>query len=141
MSLMFFLSGLFVYHSIERKSVTTFLRDRLLRLGLPFVVAAVVIAPLAYYPAYLMTTSPTGIAGYWQEWHALGTWPAGPAWFIWLLLAFDVVAAGIFAFDPKVVTWFVRRVAGTSDRPVLLFLLVAAVSAVTYIPMAAKVQF
>src|SRR5664279_2602120 len=50
MSLMFFLSGLFVYRSLERKGVGTFLRDRLSRLGLPFIFAAAVIAPLAYYP-------------------------------------------------------------------------------------------
>jgi peptidoglycan/LPS O-acetylase OafA/YrhL len=50
MSLMFFLSGLFVSHSIQRKGVGVFLRDRLLRLGLPFIAAAAIIAPLAYYP-------------------------------------------------------------------------------------------
>jgi hypothetical protein len=27
----------------------------------------------------------------------LGEWPSGPAWFLWLLLAFDVVAALVFA--------------------------------------------
>ncbi len=53
MSLMFFLSGLFVSHGLTSKGAATFLRDRLLRLGLPFVVAACVLAPLAYFPAYL----------------------------------------------------------------------------------------
>lgn len=135
MSLMFFLSGLFVQHSIERKGVGQFLRDRLLRLGLPFIVAAA-ITPLAYYPTYLTTPAHTGLAGYWQLWRALGTWPAGPAWFIWLLLAFDVVAAALFALAPKLMTWMGRVVSGSSNRPIALYLLIAAVSAVTYIPMA-----
>src|SRR3954451_17804774 len=39
MSLMFFLSGLFVWNSIDRKGITKFLRDRVMRLGVPFVVA------------------------------------------------------------------------------------------------------
>jgi peptidoglycan/LPS O-acetylase OafA/YrhL len=138
MSLMFFLSGLFVYKSLERKGVKTFLRDRLLRLGLPFVVAAVVVAPLAYYPSYLQTSSSTGFAGFWQQWTHLGMWPAGPAWFIWLLLAFDVVAAIMFALAPNLVTWLGRVALGASVRPVLLFLLVVGASAVTYIPMAAR---
>jgi hypothetical protein len=60
MSLMFFLWGLFVQHSMGRKGVGGFLRDRLLRLGLPFVVAAAVIAPLAYYPTYLLMPAPGG---------------------------------------------------------------------------------
>ena len=101
MSLMFFLSGLFVYRSLEHKGVKTFLRDRLLRLGLPFVVAAAVVAPLAYYPAYLQTPSHAGIAGYWQQWRGFDNWPAGPAWFIWLLLAFDVIAAILFVAAPR----------------------------------------
>ncbi len=115
-----------------------FLRDRLLRLGLPFVVAAAVIAPLAYYPTYLLMPAPAGIAGYWQQWRALGNWPAGPAWFIWVLLTFDIVAAVLFAFAPKVMAWLGRVVSGSSDRPIVLFLLLAAVSAVTYIPMAIR---
>jgi len=105
MSLMFLLSGLFVKHSIARKGVGVFLRDRLLRLGLPFVVTAVVIAPLAYYPTYLLMPAPAGVAGYFQQWRALGNWPAGPAWFIWVLLAFDIVAAALFAFAPQVMAW------------------------------------
>ena len=139
MSLMFFLSGLFVSDSIRRKGVGRFLRDRLLRLGVPFVVAAAIVAPLAYYPTYLLMPAPAGIAGYWQQWRALGNWPSGPAWFIWVLLAFDIVIAGLFAFVPKIMEWPGRVVSGSSDRPSVLFLLVAAVSAVTYIPMA--IQF
>jgi peptidoglycan/LPS O-acetylase OafA/YrhL len=136
MSLMFFLSGLFVQQSVQRKGVSRFGRDRLLRLGLPFVVAAAIVSPLAYYPSYLQSASHTGFAGFWQQWRALGHWPAGPAWFIWVLLAFDIVVAALFAFAPQVMAWLGRAVSGSSDRPIMLFLLLAAVSAVTYIPMA-----
>lgn len=138
MSLMFFLSGLFVYKSLERKGASVFLSDRLLRLGLPFAAAAAVIAPLAYFPAYLQTASPAGVAGFWQQWIHLGNWPAGPAWFIWLLLAFDVIAAVLFAMAPKFLSWLGRVVSGAADRPALLFLLIAGVSTVTYIPMAIR---
>ena len=136
MSLMFFLSGLFVPRSIERKGVGVFLRDRLLRLGLPFVVTAAVVGPLAYYPTYLMTPAHAGIAGFWQQWRALGSWPAGPAWFIWVLLAFDIVAAALFAFAPKLMALLARMTSDLSLRPILLFATIVAVSAITYIPMA-----
>src|SRR5262249_48372903 len=49
MSLMFFVSGLFVWNSLQRKGGGGFVRDRAVRLGLPFVVAAAIVAPLAYY--------------------------------------------------------------------------------------------
>src|ERR1700687_457250 len=55
MSLMFFLSGVFVWKSLQHKGARAFLRDRVVRLGVPFVVAAALIAPLAYYPTYLTT--------------------------------------------------------------------------------------
>jgi Acyltransferase family len=139
MSLMFFLSGLFVYRSLEHKGVKTFLRDRLLRLGLPFVVAAAVVAPLAYYPAYLQTPSHAGISGYWQQWMAFGNWPAGPAWFIWLLLAFDVVAAVLFVAAPTVISWVADGISKLSSRPIVLFALIVALSAVAYIPLAFRV--
>jgi hypothetical protein len=135
MSLMFFLSGLFVSHSIERKGSGLFLRDRLLRLGLPFVIAAA-ITPLAYYPTYLTTPGHAGIAGYWQLWRTMGDWPAGPAWFIWVLLVFDVLAAALFAFVPQIMAWIGLAVSSSADRPSALFLILVAVSAVTYIPMA-----
>ena len=48
MALMFLISGLFVWKSIQRKRVAGFLRDRSLRLGIPFVIATAVVAPLAY---------------------------------------------------------------------------------------------
>jgi len=136
MSLMFFLSGLFVYHSIERKGVRRFFADRLLRLGLPFVLAAAVIAPLAYYPSYLQSASRGGFLGLWQQWRGLSNWPAGPAWFVWVLLAFDVAAALLFAFAPKLIAWLGQVLSDAPQRPLLLFLPVAGVSALTYIPLA-----
>src|ERR1700742_3417220 len=47
MSAMFFLSGLFVWPSLQRKGTTWFLTDRWWRLGLPFIVAALVLMPIA----------------------------------------------------------------------------------------------
>ena len=57
MSLMFFLSGLFVPSSLASKGSWKFLSDRLLRIGLPMALAAIFLAPLAYYAAYRTTPS------------------------------------------------------------------------------------
>ena len=133
MSLMFFLSGLFVWGSLERKGVRTFLRDRGLRLGIPFVVAALVVAPLAYYPAYLLTTAPQhSFSEFVHQWLSLGEWPAGPAWFVWLLLAFDVIAALVFSVVPNASRMLSRF---GSRGPASFFALLLAASAVAYIPL------
>jgi hypothetical protein len=136
MALMFFLSGLFVWSSLLRKGSGSFLKDRARRLGLPFVVAAAVIAPLAYYPSFLQTGADPSLGGFWKQWSSLGHWPAGPAWFIWLLLAFDVVAAGLFLLSPRWGDRLGRLISGARRRPALFFGLLVAVSAAVYVPMA-----
>jgi hypothetical protein len=55
MSLFFFLSGLFVWPSLEREGVRRFLYDRLMRLGVPFLLVVGLLMPLASYPTYLQT--------------------------------------------------------------------------------------
>src|ERR1700721_1759041 len=47
MSAMFFLSGLFVWPSLQRKGTGWFLRDRWWRLGPPFIIAVVILMPAA----------------------------------------------------------------------------------------------
>jgi hypothetical protein len=135
MSLMFLLSGLFVWKSLQRKGGWGFLRDRMVRLGVPFVVAAGLVAPIAYYPAFLQTGATSGIVGFWQQWRSLGNWPAGPAWFIWLLLAFDCVAVLLFALMPKWGEVIGRVSSSAARRPFAFFGLLIAASALAYIPM------
>jgi hypothetical protein len=81
-----FLSGMFVWHALTTKGAATFLRDRLLRLGLPFAASVDVLAPLAYRPTYLQTSGHAGVASFWHQWPSLRNWPVGSAWFIPVLL-------------------------------------------------------
>src|ERR1700691_6707756 len=135
MSLMFFLSGLFVWSSLQRKGNSSFVRDRLRRLGIPFLFAAVIIAPLAYYPSYLLTTGPHTVGDYIHDWRSFGDWPTGPAWFIWLLLAFDLVGAALFAIAPNFGEMLGRLASNAREHPVRFFMLLLAASAASYIPM------
>ena len=137
MALMFLLSGLFVWPSLERKGSTRFLRDRALRLGVPFAVAAAILAPLAYYPSFAVTGAHPGFLAFARVWLSLGFWPAGPAWFIWLLLAFDTVAAGLYALRYR---WSANapapRARSVHDRaPAFVAILFIVVSALVYVPM------
>jgi hypothetical protein len=136
MALMFFLSGLFVWRSLRRKHAASFLRERALRLGLPFAGASAIVAPLAYYPTYIQSRAGGGVAGYWHEWRALGTWPAGPAWFVWVLLAFDAIAAALFLLAPNWPAVMGRISSRASRRPAVFFAILFALSAVAYVPMA-----
>jgi peptidoglycan/LPS O-acetylase OafA/YrhL len=132
MSLMFFLSGLFVRNGLKRKGSGAFLRGRLLRLGAPFVVAAALLAPVAYYPAYLQLPGQDGLSGFVRQWLALGNWPAGPAWFIWVLLVFDCIAALLFAVAPR---WGEAAGRLIEARPLAVLLVI---SAAVYVPLELK---
>ncbi len=62
MSLMFFISGLFVADGLRAKGAGGFLKGRAARLGIPFVLGAGLLAPLAYYPAWLQSGG-TSVSG------------------------------------------------------------------------------
>jgi hypothetical protein len=137
MSLMFFISGLFVWKSLQPRGISGFLRDRTQRLGIPFLAAAAIIAPLAYCPAYLQIGQ-HGAGGFVHQWLSLGVWPAGPAWFVWLLLAFDLVAAELHSFKPnwaEVAGCFFARFSG---KPIRFLGYLIGISAAVYIPLALK---
>jgi acyltransferase-like protein len=136
MSLMFFLSGLFVWPSLQRKTDWAFLRDRVLRLGLPFVVGIAVIIPAAVYPAYALTAPDPGLLAYWQSLLALPFWPNGPLWFIWQLLALNFVAAAVHVIAPDAIPALGRRSAAVDRNLVRYFGALLGASALAYVPLA-----
>jgi peptidoglycan/LPS O-acetylase OafA/YrhL len=140
MALMFLLSGLFCAPSALRKGPRAFLADRARRLGVPFVVMAAVLSPLAYAASYLQTASPAGVSGFAREWLAIGFWPAGPAWFLWVLLAFDALAAAAFAVRPGWAAAAAARLSGVLERPSAAFALLAGLSVVVYVPLTLAVH-
>src|SRR6202158_5562979 len=101
MAMFFFLSGLFVWPSLAHKAPQIYLRDRLLRLGLPFVICAFTIIPIAYYAIALRQTPDVSFADFWWKTVTVGTWPSGPIWFLWVLFAFDLVASLLCRLRPN----------------------------------------
>ncbi|MCP9841544.1 acyltransferase family protein [Synechococcus sp. J7-Johnson] len=99
MALLFLLSGLFVLPALRRKGVRRFLLERGQRLGLPFLVAAGLLSPLAFYPSWLMGGQKDGLP-FWQRYYGIDGWSPGPAWFLWLLLAFSLGVALAYALAP-----------------------------------------
>jgi len=136
MSLMFLISGLFVSSSVARKGRAAYLRDRVVRLGIPFLFCAFIVVPAAYYFAYLQSGGAPGLGAYWTAWRSIGYWPTGPAWFISLLLAFDVVAAALFLVLPSWTERLGRLSAKAGEHPWRFFLGLLAVSAIAYVPLA-----
>ncbi len=133
MSLMFFLSGLFVWKSIQNKGKPIFFRDRLIRLGLPFIVMTI-ISPVTYYTSYLQTTGKIGLSDFWRQWISIGDW-ASPGWFLWLLLIFDIIAVLL----PLKKNLF-NKIQNFMRQPVMIFIFIILLSAAAYLPMALNID-
>lgn len=135
MTLMFFLSGLFVPSSLARKGSWKFLSDRLLRIAVPFVLTVVLLSPIAYYAAYRTTAVDPSLDAFWQHWLALPFWPCGPQWFLGELLAFNILAAVAHRFIPGLERHLARPVAFAGCIPVRFFAVLLAISALAYVPL------
>jgi hypothetical protein len=136
MSLMFFLSAVFTWPSLSRKGSWKFLGDRFLRLGVPYAFALAVIMPIALYPVYRVTAADPSLYGYGQHLLALPFWPNGPMWFLWQLLAWTIVAAGLHRFAPHWVAFLGRCSSSANIHPGRYFIGLATASAIAYVPLA-----
>jgi hypothetical protein len=134
--LMFFLSGVFVWPSLKRKGSAAFLRNRVFRLGLPFALVVLFLSPLAYYAAYRATGSDVSVSGFWQRWMSIPFWPCGPAWFLWVLLAFDSLAAALHKLMPGWGVLLGRLSSRAAARPLQYVCVLATLSALSYVPLA-----
>jgi Acyltransferase family len=134
MAAMFFLSGLFVWPSLRRKGGGWFLRDRCWRLGLPFAVCALIVMPVAYYAVSLRYQPEIGFTAFWWNMVTFGPWPTGPAWFVWVLLALDIIAAIAYRAAPGLVEAIGRLSLESHARPGLFFWALLIASIVAYVP-------
>jgi len=127
MGAFFFLSGYFTPGSFDRKGSGSFLKDRVVRLGIPLVLFIFVLSPISNLGLYLMPSSLTGITSS-PSWEAYPRMIGlGPLWFVALLLIFS---AGYVGWR-----WLTRNRPPAETRetrlpgilPIVLFMLALAV--------------
>jgi hypothetical protein len=139
MACMFLISGLFVHDSLARRGAANFLQHRAWRLGIPFLISIFVLMPIAYYPTFLRYhlpgTTDFNFLHFWWRTLTVGPWPSGPAWFLWVLLAFDILAAVLLALAPRMLKMSGLLIFSLRDRPWTAFAAFLAASVVVYMPM------
>ena len=139
MAFMFFISGLFVRDSLARKGPACFLRDRAWRLGVPFLLSIYLLMPIAYYPTFLRYhlpgTTDFNFLHFWWRTITVGPWPSGPAWFLWVLLALDAVAAAVWLAMPRAIATLGQIVFAVRNRPVAAFVAFLIFSIAIYLPL------
>ncbi len=134
MSLMFLVSGLFVYPALRKHGTLRFLRDRFLRLGIPFVSAVTLLMPFAYYASWQLSGRNAGFFDFYKR-LALAGFAAGPPWFIWVLLFFDVVLALLLAPFQLTAPLAERFMRSLGKHTIAAVCGAFVLSAATYLPM------
>lgn len=139
MACMFLISGLFIHDSLARRRAANYLGHRAWRLGIPFLISIFVLMPIAYYPTFLRYHLPgtTDFNFFHFWWHTLtiGPWPSGPAWFLWVLLALDIVAAALLSVAPRALAALGWAIVALRNRPITAFATFLLVSVAAYLPM------
>jgi hypothetical protein len=139
MAFMFLVSGLFVHDSLARRGAAGYLRHRAWRLGVPLLISIFVLIPLAYYASFLRYHLPgtTDFNFFHFWWHTLtiGPWPSGQSWFLWVLLAFDIIAVAVWSIAPRIPRAFGLLIFALRNQPVTAFVGFLIVSIVSYLPM------
>jgi len=139
MPLLFFVSGLFVWRSLQSKGVLRFLAARFVRLGIPFVVGLLIVIPVAYYPTVLenglVYQVSQGFGAFWLDYVKGGFNPPGPLWFVWLLLAFDLLAALWYGVLRTTGLKSTRTRSPILDNPFLFAGVLIGLSFAAYLPM------
>jgi hypothetical protein len=134
MAMFFFLSGLFSWSGIARKGAANYLADRVLRLGLPFLICAFTVIPLAYYAISLRHHPEVSFSEYYWKTITVGPWPSGPIWFLWVLFAFDLIACLLHRLSPNLLDPINRLSLHGRRRPAVFFAVMLAVTAAFYVP-------
>jgi fucose 4-O-acetylase-like acetyltransferase len=95
MGLFFLISGYFIPGSIDRKGVGKYVKDRLVRLGIPLLLFFFLLSPITeYFKAVTVYHNNPGTfwaftLNYWRG----GDYASGPLWFVEILLVFSLVYA------------------------------------------------
>ena len=139
MACMFLISGLFVRQSLAKRGPANYLGNRAWRLGVPYLLSIFVLMPVAYYPTFLRyhlpgTTDFNFLHFLWRVF-TVGPWPSGPAWFIWVLLAFDAIAALLWSVTPRAFEALGKPIRALRYRPGVAFVAFLIFSIIIYLPM------
>jgi peptidoglycan/LPS O-acetylase OafA/YrhL len=139
MACMFLISGLFVRDSLARRGAPAYLANRAWRLGVPYLLSIIVLMPIAYYPTFLRyhlpDTTDFNFLHFWWRTLAVGPRPSGPAWFLWVLLAFDAIAALVWSIAPRAIEALGKPLHALRYRPGVAFAAFCMFSIIVYLPL------
>ncbi|HXP95639.1 MAG TPA: acyltransferase [Telmatospirillum sp.] len=105
MFVMFFLAGYFTYPSLAKRGPRFFLKEKFVRIAIPWAFGVLVLAPPTSYLIYFSRHAPMSLGTFWRT----DFW--GPAfqqsvyWYLGVLLLFFTLTALLFAVNRRFACW------------------------------------
>jgi glucans biosynthesis protein C len=101
MPIMFFVAGYLATPSIRRRGPRGFVREKAIRLGIPWVLGVVFLAPLATYMTYVSRGIPTGYLQFWTNDFWGPMFQQSVYWFLGVLFLEFLVLAYAYVFPAR----------------------------------------
>lgn len=97
MLILFFVSGYFAYRSLAKRGARAFIKDKFVRIGLPWIFGVLVLAPPTAYMIYYSRGVPMSLGQFWATdfWGPL--FQQSVYWFLGILLLFFVLLGLAYA--------------------------------------------
>ena len=135
MSMMFLISGIFVLPALARKGPRVFLRDRLYRLFIPFLIAVTILAPLYYLPSWYLAHGNWNFGPFLKDFFIVEGWPPGPPWFIWVLFFFNGIIAICYSRFRPIFDKAGARLARQANHPARVAIFWYVLTVLTFVPL------
>jgi peptidoglycan/LPS O-acetylase OafA/YrhL len=130
-AIMFFIAGFFALSTFQERGVFPFFKDKLKRLGIPYITGFIFLAPLAQYITVISFGSDINYFHYWfKEFFLPGKTTPHHLWFIGILLILFIVSMPIFSVLMRVKITFPQR---RYIQIIIVLLFLAAVFLLTFI--------
>jgi peptidoglycan/LPS O-acetylase OafA/YrhL len=91
MGMFFFISAYFTHKSFQRKGFVRFLKDRVMRLGIPLVLTYYLISPVTNYLAWPVKYQKYADATFAEIWNSGNSFGPGVMWFVEALIYFTIL--------------------------------------------------
>ncbi len=108
MPVLFFLAGFFALPSLERHGPGNFMRDKVARIGIPWVVGVLFLAPLVTYMIYVSRQIPVSYGQFWATEFWGPMYQQAVYWFLGVLFLFYALLSAGFDGSTRLRAW--RRV-------------------------------
>tara|TARA_A100000171_G_scaffold53011_1_gene75371 strand:+ start:2439 stop:3728 length:1290 start_codon:yes stop_codon:yes gene_type:complete len=137
MPFLFFLAGMFVMPSLKRRGLASFMKERFLRLVVPFVFGVTFITPfLSYYKKRILEGLDTGFFEFWWgtyirwEDYPFQNFTQGGFWFLYYLAVLTLALILLSCIIPKFMEGLGAFARFLMNRPIRGFICVCCMSAV-----------